>query len=116
YPHGHPSRGICAPLGGSYINGALFTSPLPDLQSSLGYEMQISRFSRGGDSLPNNYSYGLRRIGRTSVLAGYASASSVWTTKELSSRPWFVPSWEIPVPKGLLVLPVSDPKVSCWLG
>ena|SRR6185312_14432745 len=52
------------PLGGGYINGALFTGPLPDPQSSLGYEMQISRFGRGRHSLPNNYPYGLRRVGQ----------------------------------------------------
>lgn len=68
-----------------------------------------------GHSLPDNYSCGLRRVARISVLTGYASTSSVRTTKEHKSRPWFVPSWEFLILR-VLVLPVFHPKVSCWLG
>jgi hypothetical protein len=34
------------PIKGGYINGALFTSLLPGLQSSFSYEMQKSRFGQ----------------------------------------------------------------------
>jgi hypothetical protein len=44
--HTHFSREDCVPSKGGYINGALFTRPLPVLQSSFGYEMQTSRFGR----------------------------------------------------------------------
>lgn len=44
--HTRSSRENHVPLRGGYINGALFTRPLPVLQSSFGYEMQTSRFGR----------------------------------------------------------------------
>ena len=34
--------------GAATLSGTLFTGPLPDLQSSFGYEIQKSRFGRGG--------------------------------------------------------------------